>query len=135
MENLGNDYKNASNVGYRCLYFSVLCTVGSSTFPLPLQEYLRGKCIKFLFLAGNATPRGGGAQPVLTTDFWVDLKRGQEIYLQLSAEMLDFNVQNQIKFDMRNIDFQNSQLIFPANIAVESIVEFVVFYEDLPNPM
>lgn len=120
-------------VKWKSILVSVPCRTGQTEVGIGYQEYLKFKKIKAVYQTGNSVSINN--QPVVTQDFWIDLKKGLDTYLILSANFLNWNNNNVIEIDFTNIDFQNSKIIFPTALVADVTVELIVFYQDtIENP-
>jgi hypothetical protein len=108
---------------------SVECDAGSKVFSLLNQTYLNDKNIIAIQVSGEA--KNFNNQNLTNEGFYLILYSGSTVVMNLPAKTtLDFKNLNMIMINRNDIDWQKSQILFPADLGANAYVDLVVWFED-----
>lgn len=111
----------------------VSCGAGQREFPIQYQDIFKNKPLKHIFVSGQTLSKNG--LPLTNTNFYLVLVYNNTVVFDLPATMLVYGNDMLIELDLVNIDWNQSKIVFPANLGAATNVELIAFYGDNNPPM
>lgn len=102
--------------------------IGAAKTDLKDQTHLRNKEVVAIFAAGESKDQNNNT--LTNTGFYLQLEEGNKEKNVIPSIFLDFNKQQSVSINFRQIIWEKSQVILPTAAAAITYIKLIVLYRE-----
>lgn len=120
---------NKNNVtfeGIRIWTIDITIAAGEKIARIQDQAFLNDKIIEGVFVSGET--KNLQDQTLTNSGFYLQIEDDNNRINNIPSKFLNFENEQVVSFGFKNIDWNKSSILFPANVVANTYVQLVVLY-------